>query len=62
MVCDALTKDKADPADLLRAVLKIGSYQLSNEAEVLRAKKDQRDRLRNRGDRTRCAAHTLRQA
>ena len=58
MVCDALTKDKADPADLLRAILEIGSYQLSNEAEVLKAKKNQRDRLRNRGDRTGSAVHT----
>ena len=24
MICDALTKDRADPADLLRAVLKLG--------------------------------------
>ncbi|CAE7758699.1 RE1 [Symbiodinium sp. CCMP2456] len=46
MVCDALTKDKADPADLLRAVLELGTYQLSSEAEVLKTKKVVRDRLR----------------
>ena len=47
MVCDALTKDKADPADLLRAILELGRYQLSSEAEVLSMKKAVRDRLRN---------------
>ena len=46
MICDALTKDKADPADLLRAVLDLGVYQLSNEAAVLLAKKAPRDRLK----------------
>ena len=48
MVCDALTKDKADPADLLRAVLELGTYQLSSEASVLKAKKAQRERLKCR--------------
>ena len=47
MVCDALTKDKADPADLLRAILELGRYQVSSEAEVLSMKKAVRDRLRN---------------
>ena len=47
MVCDALTKDKTDPADLLRAILELGRYQLSSEAEVLSMKKAVRDRLRN---------------
>ena len=48
MVCDALTKDKADPADLLRAVLELGSYQLSSEAQVLKSKKALRDALKTR--------------
>ena len=49
MVCDALTKDKADPADLLRAVISSGTYQLSSEAEVLKTKKAQRASLQSRG-------------
>ena len=48
MVCDALTKDKADPADLLRAVISVGRYQLSSGAEVLKVKKTQREALRGR--------------
>ena len=49
MVCDALTKDKADPADLLRDVITSGGrYQLSSEAEVLQIKKAQRAILQNR--------------
>ncbi|CAE7501713.1 GIP, partial [Symbiodinium pilosum] len=45
MVCDALTKDKSGPADLLRAILSLGRYQLAPEAEVLRAKKAHRELL-----------------
>ena len=48
MVCDALTKDRADPADLLRAVLDLGSYQLSCEAQVLLSKKALRETLKSR--------------
>ena len=44
MVADSLTKDQADPADLMRAMLAHGTYQLSREAEVLALKKDQRER------------------
>ena len=56
MICDALTKNKADPADLLRAILEIGRYQLSSEAAVLKAKKDQRECLKSRGGGTRSAS------
>ena len=44
MAADALTKDAADPADLLRTMLSHGSYQLSSEAQVLALKKEQRER------------------
>ena len=47
-LADSLTKDAADPADLLRAALSHGVYQLSEEAEVLRHKKEQRDRRASR--------------
>ena len=32
ILADGLTKDQADPADLLRAALSSGSYQLHDEA------------------------------
>ena len=44
MIASSLTKDLADPSDLLRALLAHGTYQLSNEASVLAFKKEQRDR------------------
>ena len=43
MLADALTKDQADPADLLRAALFQGRYQLSAEASVLARKKQLRE-------------------
>ncbi|CAE7347138.1 RE1, partial [Symbiodinium microadriaticum] len=43
MLADALTKDQADPADLLRAALSGGCYQLSSEASVLAQKKRVRE-------------------
>ncbi len=43
MLADGLTKDQADPADLLRAALRIGEYQLNSEASVLQLKKKQRE-------------------
>jgi hypothetical protein len=39
MLADSLTKDQADPADLLRAALHHGTYQLAPEASVLAQKK-----------------------
>lgn len=41
-LADALTKDQQDPADLLRAALQIGEYQLNPEASILEIKKSQR--------------------
>jgi hypothetical protein len=43
MLADSLTKDQADPADLLRAALHHGAYQLAPEASVLAQKKQQRE-------------------
>ena len=43
MLADGLTKDQADPSDLLRAALRIGEYQLNSEATVLQLKKTQRE-------------------
>ena len=43
MLADALTKDQMDPADLMRAALHIGEYQLNKEATILSLKKKQRD-------------------
>ena len=49
MLADGLTKDKADPADLLRAALKIGEYQLNSEATILDLKRQHRsERLHRR--------------
>lgn len=41
-IADAMTKDHADPSDLLRAALQIGEYQLNAEATILEAKKQHR--------------------
>lgn len=43
MLADALTKDNMDPADLMRAALHIGEYQLNKEATILSLKKRQRE-------------------
>lgn len=43
MIADGLTKDSMDPADLLRAALDVGEYQLNKEASILAMKKDQRE-------------------
>lgn len=43
MLADSFTKDKMEPADLLRAALEIGEYQLNPEAPVLLWKKQQRE-------------------
>ena len=42
-LADGLTKDQQDPADLLRAALSIGEYQLNPEASILSLKKQQRE-------------------
>eukprot|EP00435_Cladocopium_sp_Y103_P019970 s3134_g4.t2 len=43
MLADGLTKDQQDPADLLRSVLRLGEYQLNEEASVLEQKKKCRE-------------------
>lgn len=42
MLADGLTKDQMDPADLLRAALARGEYQLADEAVILELKKQHR--------------------
>jgi hypothetical protein len=44
MLADALTKNKGDPADLLRAVIRASTYQLSAEQTVLDMKADEKKR------------------
>ena len=48
MIADGLTKDQMDPADLLRAALDVGEYQLNKEATILAIKKQQREERRAR--------------
>ena len=43
MIADALTKDQMDAADLLRAILDVGEYQLNNEATILAIKRKHRE-------------------
>ena len=49
MVADAFTKDKSDPADLLRSCIKAGRYQISEENTVLaRQAEERKERLARR--------------
>ena len=48
MVADGLTKDQMDPADLLRAAVEVGEYQLNQEATILAIKKQQREEGKKR--------------
>ena len=43
MVADGLTKDKADPLDLLRACMRRSQYQISSEQTVLEQQADERE-------------------
>ena len=47
-IADGLTKDQMDPADLLRAALDVGEYQLNQEATILALKKQQREETKAR--------------
>ena len=49
MVADGLTKDKGEPHDLLRSVLRNGRYQLADEQLVLDRKKEERHRRQELG-------------
>ena len=42
-LADALTKDKAEPTDLLRAVMKTGRFQLREEADFLKQRANERE-------------------
>ena len=46
MLADGLTKDKAEPMDLLRSVLRSARYQLADEQTVLDRKREERERRR----------------
>ena len=43
MIADGLTKDQMDAADLLRAILDVGGYQLNSEATILAIKRKHRE-------------------
>ena len=49
MLADALTKDAAEPTDLLRAAITHGRYQLANEPTVLASAAQQRERRKALG-------------
>lgn len=44
MIADGLTKDKADPIDLLRSSVRNGSYQISPEEHVIQLQSEERER------------------
>lgn len=44
MIADGLTKDKADPIDLLRACIRKARYQVSPEETVLKQQAEERAR------------------
>ena len=44
MIADGLTKDKMDPADLLRSCVRMASYQISPEDHVLAQQASERER------------------
>ena len=46
MVADAFTKDRAEPVDLLRAVLRSARYQLADEQIMLDRRRAEKDRRR----------------
>lgn len=48
MLADGLTKDRADPVDLLRACVRSGSYQISPETHVLEQQAAERELRRQK--------------
>eukprot|EP00435_Cladocopium_sp_Y103_P010124 s1396_g2.t1 len=48
MIADGLTKDKADPIDLLRSCVRQGPYQISPEELVLRQQAEERERRKQK--------------
>ena len=49
MAADGLTKDKGEPLDLLRSIIRSGRYQLADEQLVLDRKKEERERRQQLG-------------
>ena len=49
MAADGLTKDKGEPLDLLRSIIRSARYQLADEQLVLDRKREERDRRREVG-------------
>lgn len=49
MVADAFTKDKAEPQDLLRSIIRLARYQLADEQTVLDRKRLEKDRRQRVG-------------
>lgn len=49
MVADGLTKDKGEPLDLLRSVLRVARYQLADEQTVLDRKREEKELRKNLG-------------
>jgi len=50
MLADALTKDKGDPADLLRAVVRAGVYQIADVSTVLQLKANEKQRRKDQAE------------
>ena len=62
MVADAFTKDKGEPLDLLRSVIRQGRYQLADEKTVLERKKEERilrqQKAQDRAQNNKCRSTT----
>jgi hypothetical protein len=62
MVADAFTKDKGEPLDLLRSVIRQGRYQLADEQTVLERKKEERilrqQKAQDRAQNNKCRSTT----
>ena len=50
MIADGLTKDKADPIDLLRSCVRQGRYQISPEELILQQQSEERERRKQKMD------------
>ena len=48
MIADALTKETVEAIDLLRACLRTGQYQISDEQQVLDWRADEKQRRKDR--------------
>ena len=49
MLADALTKNSADPADLLRSCIRRACYQISDETSLLQHRAQERERRQRLG-------------